>query len=291
MDFRGQLIESGDTAAKEAKKAYENSCTFNSISVDPYESEYRQQVAYKNVVKNYRHGEIFLKLGLVGKAVPDNLDVERLNALLEERHFLQTHGLEEISKSLNDLKQFQINARDELKVHLENVSKNPGDFKLICKRVLVKVAEAKGQELNYSKLDEVLKNHTSEEIIEFVVDARKDWDDDVYDKLKKFQEQCQPVEASAIPSDFENPVNKLTKQIYDMELLHSTTNIPLTPNDASVQSQLEEMFSKPPKIEGQEIFVESSVESDKLKRSIQESQSTDSGDSPSLDPTDSKKVK
>lgn len=219
------------------------------------------------------------------------MDVERLHALLEERHFLQIHGLEETSKSLNDLKQFQIDARDELKGHLENVSKNSGDFKLTCKRVLAKIAEAKGQELNFSKLDEVLTNHTSEEIIEFVVDARKDWDDNVYDKLEKFQEQCQPVEASAIPSDFENPVNKLTKQIYDMELLHSTTNRPLTPSDASVQSQLEEMFSKPPKIEGQEIFVESSVESGELKRSIQESQSTDSGDSPSLDPTDSKKVK
>jgi hypothetical protein len=292
IDFKAQLINSGNSAAEGARKAYETSCKFNSLQIDPYESEYRQRVAYDDTVKRYRHGETFLNLGLASRDVPNTLDAEKFNRLLTERQYLQAHGLEETSKSLDELKQFQIDAREQLKVNLSNASKSPMDFKLNCKRVLMKIAEVKGQELNYSNLDKLLNNHTTEEIIEYVVNTRKEWDDDVYKKLEQFREQCDSHKNSPISNDLVDPVSKLEKHIYDRELLESTTNKPLTPDDVSVQIAFEDMFKKPaPKTIGQNIFVEPTVESDIPKRSIQESQSTDSGDSPSLDPADSKKVK
>jgi len=292
INLRSQLIDSGNQAAEGVKKAYETSCIFNSLQINPYESEYRQRVAYEDAVKKYRHGETFLNLGLVGKDVPNDLNAEKFNRLLTERQYLQAHGLEETSKSLDELKQFQIDAREQLKVSLENASKSPMDFKLNCKRVLMKIAEVREQTLNYSKLDEVLNNYTTKEIIEYVVNTRKEWDDDVFKKLEQFREQCDSHKTSPIPNDLVDPVSKLGKHIYDRDLLESTTDKPLKSDDVSVQIAFEDMFKKPaPKTIGQDIFVEPDVESDTPKRSIQKSQSTDSGDSPSLDPTDSKKVK
>jgi len=86
-DFKNQLHETGEKAAKAAKDLYENNCIQSKVEIYPYQNYAKQLTAYNDSVKSKRNGDLFLNLKMVGLKTPDGLEIDKFNSFYEDQTF------------------------------------------------------------------------------------------------------------------------------------------------------------------------------------------------------------
>lgn len=232
-----------------------------------------------------------MDLGIVGRSQPQSIDLEKFNKLYEDTIFHNKHSLDKPTTSFSEMQKCQMELRENFRQELETAAKlSDSDFKVRCQRGLEKLAELNKIQINKEALADLFKNHNSKEIIDFLIESRKEYDDRIYTDLSKLNIGKGDADfADSSIKEQLDPISMLDKNVYDSKLLDSTTDKILSKKDISVQIKFEDMLLNPPKEDiGKEVF-SSTAESN--KRTFEESSSSDSGDSPSMPPAASKKQK
>ena len=94
-----------------------------------------------------------------------------------------------ISKSFDDIKVIQVENRNKIEKILLEKTNNKEDLFALCERNLEGLAKERNLKVNVSKLKEITKNYTSEELINYVVEEIKTADGAFLQKSQQAFEQ------------------------------------------------------------------------------------------------------
>jgi hypothetical protein len=283
----------GEKAAEAAKNQYLNLCNERDLKPDSYTLEVEQKLAYEEAIIKKRNGSLYLYLNIVGWKMDSILDEVQFNEAYEQSRFEKKFQLEPTTGTLEELRQLQIKAAMEMETQLKNIAaKNDSDFKILATRSLQSIASSSGQNIDTNALETLLTTVTSDEIIKFIMSERLKLDEHVFETISKTYSQHN---AGANVNSIQDEINKAIEisrkefNIKDYNMIDSTTDKPLEQEDVKLNQKLPDSFEKPSPIRN--IFQSEPDSDQKLKRTIDESSSSDSGDAKTMEPTCKKSSK
>jgi len=232
-------------------------------------------LAYKESINAKRYGDLYLHYKFVGLKVPEGLDYVKLEQVYQTHLLEHNFDAKPISKSFDDIKVIQVENRKKIETMLLEQKNNQGDLLKLCERNLETVANERNLKVNVSKLKEITKNYTSEELIAYVLEEIQTADEVFLQKYQQAFEQNK----SAVTETSKAVLSPTTfKDFNDLNLLDQTTEHELTGNDVSIQVELPERKPAAKQVADSVLESKSSSSDDSTsskKRSIGESQSSD----------------